>query len=292
MVCSAANWLEMTNLIDYYQYSTTPDSNNTGVPNPLPAPWSLSASDAKAPSWAGTCFAASPNAPSNCTDNCLVYLDLWGANWIEFGELNCAASYPEAGVANFTSPKPPPGNVFYTMSKTSKNYFYDNLTWGFVVTDTFGAKYQLQTTQSDTTPTDEEWASNLQSVVWPEGWVMENVTYATNQTQVPWVDDNGDAWNLIIKDSNENAWHQFEYPPLGSPLMVDKNPCLNYAQHVDNGTASSVAPGPVPADAPASMPPTSTSSPNAAPSTAPTSSAFVRGFAQSMVIALVLSFWI
>ena len=76
------------------------------------------------------------------------------------------------------------------------------------VTDPFGAQYMLQTTQDENTPTDAEWQSNLNSIVWPKDWIMQNITFNTNQTQTPFYDHDGTCWMLVFKDNNGNTWHR------------------------------------------------------------------------------------
>lgn len=59
--------------------------------------------------------------------------------------------------------------------------------------------------------TDEDWANNLESVVWPDGWTWENVTLTESEIHVPYLYGET-CWSFIIRDNNQNAWHMFEYP--------------------------------------------------------------------------------
>lgn len=45
------NWVEMTQTMNYTQYSSVPGSDLSGLPDPLPFPYALTASDTKAPGW-------------------------------------------------------------------------------------------------------------------------------------------------------------------------------------------------------------------------------------------------
>lgn len=133
----------------------------------------------------------------------------------------------------------------------------------------YGAKYALQTSQQPM-PNDTAWADNLNSVVWPPGWVMENVTYDTNQTHVPWVTPEGQCWWNIIKDSNVNAWHQFTYPKGNK--TVDQTPCYKFT--APPAPAPAAAPDAAPAAAPESSPmpapsPKTSPAPESSPTVAP-----------------------
>lgn len=192
----------MTDILNYTQYTSLPNQDLSGVPNPLPPPFQLTAQDAKAPGFAGTCFAKSTSAPSGCTDNCFQYYTNWGVEWFEFATLICMGSFPTPNVTSMDSPVPPPGNVGYTFTFQCKNYNYPAGIWNMMVTDPFGAQYMLQTTQSETTPTNEQWQQNMNSIVWPKGWIMQNITFNTNSVQTPYYDKDGNCWMLIIKDSN------------------------------------------------------------------------------------------
>lgn len=60
------------------QYSSVPGADLSGLPDPLPFPYALTAEDTKAPGWLSVCFARSPSAPGDCQgDECNVFLEEW-----------------------------------------------------------------------------------------------------------------------------------------------------------------------------------------------------------------------
>ena len=112
----------MTDLGNFSQYSSTSDSDTSGVssqlrmrhaaalpphfhnvvlvnhhnrhlklqvPAVLPWPFTLSETDFAAPDFKGACTASSPGAPVDCTPDvdCNTYIEDWGATWLEFATL-------------------------------------------------------------------------------------------------------------------------------------------------------------------------------------------------------------
>ncbi|EFN52512.1 expressed protein [Chlorella variabilis] len=219
-----AQWIEMTDLLNFTQYEA--DALSSDVPDPLPFPYSLTAADTRAPGWLQTCIARSPTAPEDCQgEECNVYIEEWDIEWLEFALLNCFGSYPTPDAVNFfTNPTPPPGNVALTVTQTCKNYYYgpsDEWDFFYSVTDEWGNKWALQwgnkwalqTVHSNDT-TEAEFDANIGSVVWPEGWVAEKVPLTETVEMVPFAVGNA-CYALIIKDSNFNSWHLYTYPEGG-----------------------------------------------------------------------------
>ena len=213
-------WLEITNQSNFTQYSSVGSVNASDLPDPLPAPYTLSAQDYAAPANNGTCFSRSPMVPASCTENCTYTPEIFGYQWLLFGELICSGTYPPSDTTtDLSNPTLTPGYVTVTATKQCKDYNYVP-PWMGVVTDEWGSKWALQTSQSEM-PDDETWASNLDSVVWPEGWTYENVSLATNETHVSYL--MGDVcWSFVLRDSNDNAWHMFEYPEeIGTSIFAN-----------------------------------------------------------------------
>ncbi|PRW33031.1 Regulatory recX [Chlorella sorokiniana] len=179
----------------------------------VPFPYTLSASDFKAPGWIGTCISRSPNAPADCEgDDCNVYIE----EWLEFALLNCYGSYPTPGVNFFTNPEPAPGNVALAVTQTCKNYFYGpSEQWDFFysVTDQWGNKWAMQTTHNNIS-TEQAFDELLAEVVWPAGWKVEKVPLTETQTQIPYMVGNG-CYAMVLKDSEFNSWHLYDYPAGG-----------------------------------------------------------------------------
>lgn len=205
-----STWLEITDNSNMTQYSSIGSVNASDLPDPLPVPWTLSAQDYAAPANNGTCFSRSPGQPADCTDDCLVKPEIWGYEWLMFGELICSGTYPQSNAStDLGDPTLMPGYVTVVATKQCKDYNYVP-PWMGVVTDEWGSKWAVQTAQ-DPMEDDEAWAANLESVVWPSGWTYENVSLTSNVTHVSYLMGN-DCWSFILRDSNDNAWHMYEYP--------------------------------------------------------------------------------
>ena len=174
-----------------------------------------------------------------------------------FGELICSGTYPGNGASTTSSgsiqPTNIPGYVTPVMTKQCKDYQYVP-PWMGVVTDQWGGKWALQTSEEPMT-TDEDWANNLNSVVWPEGWVYENVTLNSTEIHVPYLMGD-DCWSFIIRDSNNNAWHMFEYPENIDNSLFANFDCVPFklqdAAAVSDAMQNSTGPGAASAVAPVS----------------------------------------
>jgi hypothetical protein len=213
-------WLEITNESNYTQYSSTGNETAADLPDPLPKPYALSATDYSAPANNGTCFSRSPMVSADCTVNCTYNVDIFGYDWLLFGELICSGTYPASNTStDLSDPTSTQGYVTVSATKQCKDYNYVP-PWMGVVTDEWGSKWALQTSQSEMAD-DEAWASNLASVVWPEGWTYENVSLTTNETHVSYLMGD-ECWSFVLRDSNQNAWHMFEYPStIGESIFAN-----------------------------------------------------------------------
>lgn len=237
-------WLEITDNSNMTQYaSITPNVTVADMPDPVPPPYTLSADDTAAPANGGTCFSRSPGVPENCTDDCLVQSEIFDIDWLMFGELICSGLYPKSDSSQgLSDPIPPPGSVNVVATKQCKDYNYVP-PWMGVVTDEWGSKWALQTSQEPMAD-DADWAENIASVVWPEGWTYENVTLTTNQTHVSYLMGN-ECWSFVLKDSQGNAWHMFEYPEeIGTSVFanIDCVPLkLTTAEEMEGETGASSA---------------------------------------------------
>jgi hypothetical protein len=259
-----STWLEITNESNMTQYaSMTANVTASDLPDPLPPPYSLSAQDTAAPANGGTCFSRSPGVSADCTENCLYTPYIFDIQWMMFGELVCSGLYPKGGTSGLSNPVPPPGSVNVIATKQCKDYLYVP-PWMAVVTDEWGSKWALQTSQEPMAD-DAAWAANLDAVVWPDGWTYENVTLTSNQTQVSYL--MGDTcWSFLIKDSQANTWHMFEYPAdVGSSIFASID-CVPLALTTAAGVESEI-------EGPASEPTVSPSPTSTASEPASTSAA-------------------
>lgn len=84
-------------MLNFTQYVSTAEDNPADIPSAEEMQadgFSLSATDTGAPAFGGSCIASSPSAPSPCTgDECKVYIEDWGMQWMEFAILVCMGSY-------------------------------------------------------------------------------------------------------------------------------------------------------------------------------------------------------
>ncbi|WPT16356.1 hypothetical protein PSENEW3_00004363 [Picochlorum sp. SENEW3] len=238
-----ATWTEITNQANSTQYySKTPASD---LPDPLPAPYALSATDYSAPGNNGTCDSRSPMAPANCTENCVYNVVIPEISetdqWTIIAELLCSGTYPSSGSSGtsggVSDVDAAPGTVVVVMTKQCKDYNYIP-PWFASVTDNYGGKWALQTSESEMA-TDEDWKNNLDSVVFPDGWsAWENVTLTTNETHVPYLVGD-DCFSFIIRDSNNNAWHMYEYPEdISTGLFANVN-CIPFKLQTLDGIKES-----------------------------------------------------
>lgn len=282
-------WLEITNQSNFTQYSSTGNETEADLPDPLPKPYALSATDYSAPANNGTCFSRSPMVPADCTANCTYTAEIFGYDWLLFGELICSGTYPVSNTTtDLSDPSSSAGYVTVSATKQCKDYNYVP-PWMGVVTDEWGSKWALQTSQSEMAD-DEAWANNLESVVWPEGWTYENVSLTTNETHVSYLMGD-ECWSFILRDNNQNAWHMFEYPSsIGESIFANFD-CVPFKLTDVEMISSEVnAPGPSKEEGTMKpeMPPSSSPSSSSATTTpATTSSSIINGM--SYIAASVLS---
>ena len=224
-------WVALT-ILNYTQYYGTTEQAAT-LPDPLPLPYVLSATDYSAPGNNGTCDSRSPMTPANCTENCVYNVIIPELSpterWTIIAELKCSGTYPRSSSSGSTSlsdAKAEPGTVIAIMTEQCKDYNYIP-PWFASVSDGFGGKWALQTAQNDT-QSDEEWAQNLNSVVFPSDFSpWENVTITTNQTHPPYLV--GDTcYSFIMRDSNDNAWHMYEYPEDITQGLLSNIDCVPF----------------------------------------------------------------
>lgn len=289
MIDAGASWTEMTNQLNSTQYwgKATADE----LPDPLPAPYVLTATDYSAPGNNGTCDSRSPMVPANCTENCVYKVVIPEISetdeWTIIAELLCSGTYPksDSSGSGVTDLDAAPGSVTAIMTKQCKDYNYAP-PWFASVTDNYGGKWALQTAEEDM-ETDEDWANNLNSVVFPDGWsAWENVTLTTNQTHVPYLVGD-DCFSFIIRDSNNNAWHMYEYPEDISNSLFANFDCIPFKlqtiEEIQEEVASSPSPD-SPEDAPGS-PPVEPSS-GAIPSIRPAQSSVSAGLAFTLLAVM------
>ena len=158
--------------------SITPNVTPEDLPSPLPEPYILVADNTFAPANNGTCFSRSPGVPVSCgdpgSDECLTKPTFFDIEWLAFGTLVCTGSSPKGVASSLEDIVPPPGTVNVIATKQCKDYKYTP-PWMASVTDPWGSKWALQTSQREM-PDDAAWKANLDAVVWPDGWTWENIT--------------------------------------------------------------------------------------------------------------------
>eukprot|EP00889_Picochlorum_renovo_P001287 jgi/Picre1/28317/NNA_003723.t1 len=218
-----ATWTEITNQANSTQYySKTPAPD---LPDPLPAPYALSATDYSAPGIME-----------------LVTQDLlWLLPTAQKIVVTVFWYYPSSGSSGtsggVSDVDAAPGTVVVVMTKQCKDYNYIP-PWFASVTDNYGGKWALQTSESEMA-TDEDWKNNLDSVVFPDGWsAWENVTLTTNETHVPYLVGD-DCFSFIIRDSNNNAWHMYEYPEDVSTGLFANVDCIPFKLQTLDGIKES-----------------------------------------------------
>lgn len=220
-----SSFLEITDQSNMTQYaSRTPDVTVDDMPDPVPPPYKLSANNQAAPGNNGTCISRSPTMDASCgapgSDECLIQPTIFDIKWLSVGELICMGPFPKGGTASLSDGVPPPGSVNAIATKQCKDYNYAP-PWVAVVTDQWGSKWALQTSRQPEMVDDAAWEANLNAVVWPEGWTWENETLTTNRTHVSYLIGD-DCWSIVLKDSQDNTWHMFEYPEeLGTSILAN-----------------------------------------------------------------------
>lgn len=226
---AGSSWTEITNQANSTQYYGKATADE--LPDPLPAPYVLTATDYSAPGNNGTCDSRSPMVPANCTENCVYKVVIPEISdtdeWTIIAELLCSGTYPKSDASGqVTDVNAGPGSVVAIMTKQCKDYNYVP-PWFASVTDNYGGKWALQTAEK-AMETDEDWANNLNSVVFPDGWsAWENVTLTTNETHVPYLMGD-DCFSFIIRDSNNNAWHMYDYPEDISNSLFANFDCIPF----------------------------------------------------------------
>ena len=274
---AGTSWTEITNQANSTQYygKVTDDE----LPDPLPPPYVLTATDYSAPGNNGTCDSRSPMTPANCTENCVYEVIIPEISetdeWTIIAELLCSGTYPKSNATaqsgGVTDVDAAPGSVVAIMTKQCKDYNYIP-PWYASVTDNYGGKWALQTAE-EVMETDEDWAENLNSVVFPDGWsAWENVTLTTNETHVPYLVGD-DCFSFIIRDSNNNAWHMYEYPEDTSTSLFANFDCIPFKLQNVEAIKDEMASAPSPVDtqeasgAPPTASPSTTSPSGASPTT-------------------------
>lgn len=281
---------ELTNLLNATQVNTLPTPGYTY--DMLPStkelfPWTGNGDTVyKPPVYNSKCWNRSIGAfPASCKEGCLGYIDMYNATWFVIGELTCSDSYPTPGQVTSDKPVPPAGNINVVLTNQCGQYSFgpppgNDSTWMSVATDPWGNRWSLQSSMMLPNAT-YGWEDIVGDAVFPDGWKIENVTITDNETHVPYLQGE-DCWLPVIKDSNGNAWHQFEFSTaLNEGLLAEANcPPITLSK-------------PAKAPAPATEEPTKPVVPSASPAVpqvpAPSSSAASMVIYSAVVMAVIFA---
>lgn len=88
--------------------------------------------------------------------------------------------------------------------------------------------------------TDQDWADNIASVVWPQGWTYENVTLTTNMTHPPYLMGD-ECWSMVLRDSNSNTWHMYQYPEDFEESVFSNIECIPFQVNTLEGIQSELS---------------------------------------------------
>ena len=240
-----AGTVELTNLFNYSQLGAFPTPGYTSENLP-PAkdmlPWFGADGEVfKALAYDTKCWNRSLSSPVSCQENCLEYLDLFNATWLNFGNLYCMQSFPEPGFASLQSVVPPKGNVNMILTNQCSQYTYGpgegvDLVTMYTLTDTWGNVYALQSSVTNATTT-EEWESLLDSAEYPDGWTISSQNLTASQTHYTYLIGD-DCWLIVLKDSAGNAWQQYKYAePLEQSSFLASMDCPALAKSSNGGIA-------------------------------------------------------
>lgn len=158
------------------------------------------------------CFFKSPTIPSNCTsDECIEFIEIMALNmttWASLAQSICGGYFP-SGDTNIELGPAPAGQVIVTpISKCQ------NMTFAagpqYVLTDQYGNSYIMHASGANTTDGVAEAVSEAQL---PEGWSIAQETLDEDYTIYPDMDEEGNCYYTIIRDSSDNSYHMIGCDP-------------------------------------------------------------------------------
>ncbi len=164
------------------------------------------------------CFFKSPGTPTDCTDACVEYTTVKVLNdttWASLA-LNVCGGYFPSGDTDIEVGAPPQGQIMVTpISKCQ------NMTFAagpqYTLTDQYGNLYIMHASGANTT---DGVADAVQSAVLPEGWSIAQETLDEDFTIYPDMDDEGNCYYTIVRDSADNSYHMIGCSPT-TPRPTD-----------------------------------------------------------------------
>lgn len=157
------------------------------------------------------CFFKSPTIPSDCTDDCVDIINVKALNdttWAALA-LNVCGGYFPSGDTNITLGAAPEQEILVTpISKCQ------NMTFAagpqYVLKDQYGNSYIMHASGANTT---EGTAEAVASAVLPAGWSIAQETLDEDFTIYPDMDEQGNCYYTIARDSSDNSYHMIGCDP-------------------------------------------------------------------------------
>jgi len=197
--------------------------------------------------FSSSCFFKSPNEPLDCAPgecvNNVAIPELNDTTWGELAQNECSSNYPDSSVAVGLGPTPEGSVLVTVISKCQNMTFTDS---NYVLTDEWSNVYIMHASGSNTTDSIKEAAANA---VFPDGWSVESVNLTEPFTIYPKMDEDGSCYYTIIRDSQDNSYHQIGCG--GSVQPTDFNLSCPDETMSDEGKAKKAAAGASPSPSPA-----------------------------------------
>lgn len=158
------------------------------------------------------CFFKSPTTPMSCSaEDCIVNKAIKALNDTTWGELalNVCAGYFPSGDTNITLGPSPEGQILVAPISKCQNMTFNGPT-EWVLTDEFGNDYIMHASGANTTEGVDEAAK---TAVFPEGWSVKQVDLDEPFTIFPDMDDEGNCYYTVVRDSSDNSYHMIGCSP-------------------------------------------------------------------------------
>ncbi|KAL4540184.1 hypothetical protein Ndes2437B_g01485 [Nannochloris sp. 'desiccata'] len=201
--------------------------------------------------FSSNCFFKSPNAPMDCSNSddssaeCITINTIKSLNNTTWGELAlnaCASYYPSNSTDVVLGPAPAGQVLVAPINKCQNMTFTETNAW--ILTDEWKNTYIMHASGANTTEGVDAAAA---AAVFPPGWAVAKVPLNGAFTISPRMTSGGECFYTIIRDSQDNSYHQ--YGCGGGTFPTDFNPACPAA------TKSGYVPGSTPSPPPSSPPP-------------------------------------
>jgi hypothetical protein len=198
------------------------------------------------------CFFKSPSSPIDCEPGtCINNKAIKALNDTTWGELAlnvCSGYYPSGSTDVVLGPAPEGQVLIAPISKCQNMTFDGPQAW--VLTDEYKNQYIMHASGANTTEGVDQ---AVQDAVFPEGWTIEQVDLPEPFTIYPDMDDEGNCYYTVVRDSADNSYHMIGCSP-DTPRPTDM---LDACPAAIKSSAATPSPSDGPSSAPSPSSPSS-----------------------------------